>query len=169
MTNNNEQKISDDLMYMNEQKIPFEYVLYGNLAPQTKRIVILASMWIVFGLVFILQVLPFAFPTFLLGLLLLLITYLFFYDKVYVAKLGKYLYIHSFDKLKFTHKRKKVMLKSVVFIQQRSSDFHLTLQTPLAQKQYFIIFKRSYEKKGYPNQATNMKKIVLDINKKHKK
>lgn len=169
MVKNKEQKIKDDLKDLLTGNEEFEYVLYGKLAPQTKRILILFGIWLVVAFFVIVNILPFGW--YLLGVILLLfiITYLFFYDTVYLAKFGKNVYIHVFSTFRLKNKQDKILLKNLTVVEDRSSEFHLTIQLRLEGIHQFVIFRRKSDEKGYPNQTTNMKKLKLDINKKHKK
>lgn len=166
---NKEQVIKDDLKGLLTGNEEFEYVLYGKLAPQTKRILTLFGIWIVVAFFIIVRLLPFGW--YLLGIvfLLFLITYLFFYDTVYLAKFGKNVYIHIFSVFHLKNKQDKILLRNLNVVEERSSDFHLTIQLMIEGKQQFVIFRRKSDEKGFPNQTTNMKKLKLDINKKHKK
>lgn len=166
---NKEQVIKEDLKALLTGNEEFEYVLYGKLAPQTKRIFILFGIWIVVAFLVIVKLLPFGW--YLLGvvLLLFLITYMFFYDTVYLAKFGKNVYIHVFSIFHLKNIKDKILLKNLSVVEDRSSEFHLTIQLMLEGNNQFIIFRRKSDEKGYPNQTTNMKKLKLDINKKHKK
>lgn len=166
---NKEQVIKDDLKDLLTGDEEFEYVLYGKLAPQTKRILTLFGIWIVVAFFIIVRLLPFGW--YLLGIvfLLFLITYLFFYDTVYLAKFGKNVYIHIFSVFHLKNKQDKILLRNLNVVEERSSDFHLTIQLMIEGKQQFVIFRRKSDEKGFPNQTTNMKKLKFDINKKHKK
>lgn len=166
---NKEQVIEDDLKALLTGNEEFDYVLYGKLAPQTKRILILFGIWIAVAFLVMVKLLPFGW--YLLGviLLLFLITYIFFYDTVYLAKFGKNVYIHVFSVFHLKDIKDKILLKNLNVVEDRSSEFHLTIQLMLEGNNQFIIFRRKSDEKGYPNQTTNMKKLKLDINKKHKK
>lgn len=166
---NKEQVIEDDLKALLTGNEEFDYVLYGKLAPQTKRILILFGIWIAVAFLVMVKLLPFGW--YLLGviLLLFLITYMFFYDTVYLAKFGKNVYIHVFSVFHLKNMKDKILLKNLNVVEDRSSEFHLTIQLMLEGNNQFIIFRRKSDEKGYPNQTTNMKKLKLDINKKHKK
>lgn len=166
---NKEQVIEDDLKALLTGNEEFDYVLYGKLAPQTKRILILFGIWIAVAFLVMVKLLPFGW--YLLGviLLLFLITYMFFYDTVYLAKFGKNVYIHVFSVFHLKDIKDKILLKNLNVVEDRSSEFHLTIQLMLEGNNQFIIFRRKSDEKGYPNQTTNMKKLKLDINKKHKK
>lgn len=166
---NKEQVIEDDLKALLTGNEEFDYVLYGKLAPQTKRILILFGIWIAVAFLVMVKLLPFGW--YLLGviLLLFLITYMFFYDTVYLAKFGKNVYIHVFSVFHLKNLKDKILLKNLNVVEDRSSEFHLTIQLMLEGNNQFIIFRRKSDEKGYPNQTTNMKKLKLDINKKHKK
>lgn len=166
---NKEQVIEDDLKALLTGNEEFDYVLYGKLAPQTKRILILFGIWIAVAFLVMVKLLPFGW--YLLGviLLLFLITYIFFYDTVYLAKFGKNVYIHVFSVFHLKNLKDKILLKNLNVVEDRSSEFHLTIQLMLEGNNQFIIFRRKSDEKGYPNQTTNMKKLKLDINKKHKK
>lgn len=166
---NKEQVIEDDLKALLTGNEEFDYVLYGKLAPQTKRILILFGIWIAVAFLVMVKLLPFGW--YLLGviLLLFLITYMFFYDTVYLAKFGKNVYIHVFSVFHLKNIKDKILLKNLNVVEDRSSEFHLTIQLMLEGNNQFIIFRRKSDEKGYPNQTTNMKKLKLDINKKHKK
>lgn len=166
---NKEQVIEDDLKALLTGNEEFDYVLYGKLAPQTKRILILFGIWIAVAFLVMVKLLPFGW--YLLGIILLLflITYMFFYDTVYLAKFGKNVYIHVFSVFHLKDIKDKILLKNLNVVEDRSSEFHLTIQLMLEGNNQFIIFRRKSDEKGYPNQTTNMKKLKLDINKKHKK
>lgn len=166
---NKEQVIEDDLKALLTGNEEFDYVLYGKLAPQTKSILILFGIWIAVAFLVMVKLLPFGW--YLLGviLLLFLITYMFFYDTVYLAKFGKNVYIHVFSVFHLKNLKDKILLKNLNVVEDRSSEFHLTIQLMLEGNNQFIIFRRKSDEKGYPNQTTNMKKLKLDINKKHKK
>lgn len=169
MVKNREQKIKNDLNDLLTGNEEFEYVLYGKLAPQTKRIFILFGIWVIVAFFVIANILSFGW--YLLGVILLLfiMTYLFFYDTVYLAKFGKNVYIHVFSIFHLKNIKDKILLKNINVVEERSSEFHLTIQLMLNGNQQFVIFRRKSDEKGYPNQTTNMKKLKLDINKKHKK
>lgn len=168
MTKNNEQKIRNDLKDLLEND-ELEYVLYGQLAPQTKRIIIIFALWCIPVVLILFNILPIGLYLLGLAFLLLIISYLFFYQLVYLGKFGKYFYIYEFDRLHISSHKDKVLIKSTEIVDDRTSELHLTLQLIFNEQVQFIIFKRDSTNKGYPNQSTNIKKLKLDINKKHKK
>lgn len=169
MAKNKEQVIKEDLQDLVVNNETLEYVLYGKLAPQTKRILIIFCMWIVFAILLLFKILPIDFYLIGVIIVLLIISYLLFYKTVYLGKFGKHIYIHEFSAFNIGSKKDEILLKNVEVVKDRTSDFHLTIKLVLDTHVQFVIFRRSSDSKGYPNQTTNMKKLMIDINKKHKK
>ncbi|MDD3049427.1 MAG: hypothetical protein PHQ89_05630 [Bacilli bacterium] len=169
MAKNNEQKIKDDLNDLLGRNEAFEYVLYGKLAPKTKRIIIIFGVWLLLVCLLLFNVLTIDIYLLPVVLVLFILSGLAFYNTVYLAKFGKHVYIHEFDRLKLKNQKEKLIIKNIDVVEDRTSDFHLTILAKFNNQEHFIIFKRNSENKGYPNQATNMKQLILNIKKKHKK
>lgn len=166
---NKELKIKNDLQDLLTNNEELEYVLYGKLAPQTKRILIIFCVWIIFMLTLLFKIIPIDYYLIVLITVLFIISYVLFYQSVYLGKFGKHLYIHEFGVFNLNSKKDKVLVRNAEVIEDRTSDFHLTIKLILNHQEQFIIFRNNSVNKGYPNQTTNIKKLIADINKKHKK
>lgn len=148
--------------------MPFEYVLYGKVAPDVIRIGIMLVAAIVYVVLVLLQILPFSWYLIPLTIVLLLLAYHFFYDKAYLAKFGKHLYVHRFRPFQKGIKE-KVLLRNVEIDAMRSGEFHMSIALPLEGDTQYILLEPKFEKKGIAQQASNMKRLEADILKKKKK
>lgn len=169
MEKNKEQIIRNDLNDLLDNNETLEYVMYGQLAPQMKRIVLIFALWLILIMLVLFTILPIGIYLIPVILILSLVSYLFFYETVYLGKFGKHIYIHTFDKWKIKSKKEKILLRNAFVVKDRTSDFHLTILVNIDGNNQYLIFKRNSDYKGYPNQSTNIKKLILDIEKKHKK
>lgn len=169
MEKNKEQIIRNDLNDLLDNNETLEYVMYGQLAPQMKRIMLIFALWLILIMLVLFTILPIGIYLIPIILILSLVSYLFFYETVYLGKFGKHIYIHTFDKWKIKSKKEKILLRNAFVVKDRTSDFHLTILVNIDGNNQYLIFKRNSDYKGYPNQSTNIKKLILDIEKKHKK
>lgn len=169
MEKNKEQIIRNDLNDLLDNNETLEYVMYGQLAPQMKRIMLIFALWLILIMLVLFTILPIGIYLIPVILILSLVSYLFFYETVYLGKFGKHIYIHTFDKWKIKSKKEKILLRNAFVVKDRTSDFHLTIFVNIDGNNQYLIFKRNSDYKGYPNQSTNIKKLILDIEKKHKK
>ena len=161
--------IKEDLNEMLNENEEMEYILYGKVSPSTKRLGIIFFSWTFMLMLFLLNVLSFTWVSILIVGIGIILTQSFFFETIYVGKFGKRLYMHRFDGLKIRNKKDSTLLKDVLICYDRTSDFHLTISVSFEDKGEFVIFRRSSEKKGLIRQSTNMKQLMVDINKKHKK
>lgn len=169
MAKNTEEKMIEKLTPLLNKGEELEYVLYGEIAPSTKKIAFTAVIIIIAVLgVFNFLNIHWAWQTVVM-LVVILIAIELFYKDVYIGKFGKRLFLCELNALGKEQMKEEVPIKCVDYIDNRSDDTHITIQLNFDGQKDFIVIRQKPRKKGLIRQSVNITLLEEDIFKKQRK
>lgn len=164
-----EKKMVDKLTPLLNKNEELEYVIYGEIAPTTKKIAISALLIIIAVIaIFSLLDVHWAWQSIVM-LVIILIAIELFYKDVYIGKFGKRLFLCQLNAFGKEELKQEVPLKHIHYIDDRSDDTHITIQLDFDGQKDFIIIRKKPRKKGLLRQSVNMELLEEDIFKKQKR
>lgn len=164
-----ENKMNEKLNPLLNKGEELEYVIYGEIAPTTKKIIFSAVVIIIAVIsIFSLLDVHWAWQTVVM-LVIILIAIELFYKDVYIGKFGKRLFLCQINAFGKEELKQEIPLKHIRYMDDRSDDTHITIQLDFDGQKDFIIIRKKPRKKGLIRQSINMDRLEEDIFKKQKK